>query len=752
MPLNIFGFTFSRTPTAPAPNTPERERARDDYSETGSSGTVYYSGFLDGEEYNADLRGQKGIDAYTKMRADGMVKGILRALTLPMRTATLKLEPASDDEQDQYIARATEYALMNMPGITHDDFRRQSFMGAYTYGHSVFEQVYASPDGVPNVVDFEGTQVLMPWKLAPRLQKSIYRWHIDKFGELKGVQQRVFQGTMDADVKVETGETQGGTNYLNAGTYKYIDIGADRLVVFSFDQEGANYMGESVLRSAYKHHFYKDAILRIMAIGIERHLVGVPYAILKQNVAPNEKAAVIEALATLRSHEKGYFVGNVAQLASPTDLGMPPLGFLEMPTLGGNGRLADQAIQYHDRQMALSILADFLSLGSGLGGNANVMSRDKTSYFFLALEGYAQAWTDALERQFVRRFVQLNWPGVTAHPTVRLMGLEAKDLDRIGRGLSQLIQVGGITADAEVQNQLRELFGLPLLPEDADGNPILPDPPQPEPMPQPDNQQFLSERKPQGAERHVNFAQMERDLDAAVVAFKAAATDNANAIATRIVEGRSVVAPSQRELAETLAPTLRRLYHKGRAHVMAERRRAAGKRTLASPPRLPRSNANDDGGILKLAEAMADRIVGRLTDWWARVKGDVDVEDLEDEQAAAVEAAIQAVGRYGASVPLNQGRQDAAAQLSDEIAGATWSSLLDKESCEYCTDQDGEEFTLDDAPDLPDGNCEGGDNCRCVIVYTFKTEAQLTEPVAPDIWRIERPDGSYSRIVREVSA
>lgn len=489
---NPFAFLSRRTPDVTPPLQPRGGTYSDDHEgEVGASGTVFYSGFLSGEEYNADLRGEKGLDVYRKMMAsDGMVKAMMRSLTLPLRGAVPHFDPASNDDEDEEIARVCGEVLINMRGQLWDDYIRQAFTGTLGYGHSVFEQVWTRPiagevwqeptSGVPaapqryepNLVDFEGKQYLAPYKLAPRLQRSIFRWGIDRTGTLTGIQQRVFISSIEPGAVVTPGPTTSTNGIVGSGTWHYIDIPASRLFVYSLDREGDNYLGESVLRSAYKHWYYKDALLRIQTVAAERHGVGVPYAIVKQGIADAERNALIAVMRSLHTHEKGYLLVNEAQLADRANLGMPPIGILDMRASGT--RQTDSAVLYHDRQMALSILADFLTLGSGSGGNANVMHRDKASMFFNALMGVKRPFEDNYNRQIVRQFVDLNWGPRAAYPSLVLSGIEARDLGQWSTALIGMANSSMLTPDPRVEQSIRREMDLPLLPE-KDGEPYYPD-------------------------------------------------------------------------------------------------------------------------------------------------------------------------------------------------------------------------------------------------------------------------------------
>lgn len=483
---NPFAFLTRRTPDVTPPLQPRGATYRDDGTdgEVGASGTVFYSGFLGGEEYNADLRGDKGLEVYRKMMAsDGMVKAMMRSLILPLRGAIAKFTPATEDQEDVDIAHVCEELLLNMEGQLWDDFIQQSFRGL-GYGHHVAEQVWTRPipgtvevDGErqlyePNLVELEGKLYLTPYRLAPRLQRSIFRWGIDRTGTLTGIQQRVWVSGIEPGTKVDPGDSISLKGIAATGTFHYIDIPAERLFVYTVDREGDNYTGESVLRAAYKHWYYKDLLIRIQAVAAERHGVGIPYAIVKQGIQKREEDAIVGAMRSLHGHEKGYLLINEAQLAEKTNLGMPPFGILDMRASGT--RMTDGGILYHDRLMALSILADFLSLGSGTGGNANVMHRDKASMFFNALMGVKRPFEDAYNRQIVRPFVDMNFGPRKKYPSLVLSGIEARDLAQWATSLTGLANSGLLTPDPRIEQSIRTELDIPPLPE-TNGEPVYPD-------------------------------------------------------------------------------------------------------------------------------------------------------------------------------------------------------------------------------------------------------------------------------------
>ena len=70
------------------------------------------------------------------------------------------------------------------------------------------------------------------------------------------------------------------------------------------------------------------------------------------------------------------------------------------------------------------------------------------------------------------------------------------------------------------------------------------------------------------------------------------------------------------------------------------------------------------------------------------------------------------------------GRNAAAHALQDAIEYCVYSAILDANTCDVCQECDGEELEID-SPRYnevlpPNPNCDGRDNCRCVVIYVAK--------------------------------
>src|SRR5213076_1826132 len=112
----------------------------------------------------------------------------------------------------------------------------------------MFEKVWE-----PRII--KGKERLVWKKLAPRHPMDVKTWHYDENGGPAAVEMWAPSGDpIQPDVVIPI----------------------EKLAVFTFDREAGNVEGISVLRSAYKHWYFKYQLYKIDAIQKERHGLGIP--------------------------------------------------------------------------------------------------------------------------------------------------------------------------------------------------------------------------------------------------------------------------------------------------------------------------------------------------------------------------------------------------------------------------------------------------------------------------------------------
>jgi len=405
------------------------------------------------EEETPELQWPRNVDVYDRMRRqDAQVISVLRAVTLPIRRTAWRIDPnGARPEVAQQVADdlgldlvgddPNRKILRTRDRFSWTDHLRLSLL-MLPFGHSMFEQVYRIDD----------TGLARLRKLAWRPPKTISRIDVASDGGLVAIEQH------------------GGMS----GTGGNPRIGVDRLVVYVNDREGGNWLGQSLLRPAYKYWLLKDRLLRVQAQTVDRNGLGVPVyeaseihdSVTGTDRASREKDEIAEGLKLAR----GFRSGDNAGAAIPHGA--------KLILKGVEGVLpdADKPIRYYDEQIARAVLAHFLNLGTETGSWA--LGSTFADFFTLSLQTVAMQIADATTQHVIEDLVDLNWG--PEEPAPRLV------FDEIGsrhpataESIRALITCGALTADGPLESHLRTIYGLPQ----ADPSTARAVPPQPPPTP-----------------------------------------------------------------------------------------------------------------------------------------------------------------------------------------------------------------------------------------------------------------------------
>ena len=84
-----------------------------------------------------------------------------------------------------------------------------------------------------------------------------------------------------------------------------VAIPIEKAIIFPIG-DSDDYLGESLLRTAYPHWYYKTHLYKVDAIQKERHGIGVPMGHLPPGFRKEDKEAMNEMLANLRTNERAF--------------------------------------------------------------------------------------------------------------------------------------------------------------------------------------------------------------------------------------------------------------------------------------------------------------------------------------------------------------------------------------------------------------------------------------------------------------
>lgn len=406
-----------------------------------------YSQLAYEDETTPELQWPQSITVYDQMRrTDSQVASVLRAVTLPVRRTPWRIDPnGARDEVVQLVAddlglpivgRQPEKLPRTKDRFSWSEHLRLALL-MLPMGASYFEQVYRVED--------DATRAHLR-KLEWRPPKSIADIDVASDGGLVSITQ--FWTQTNSDPK---------------------PIPVSRLVAYVHEREGGNWLGSSVLRSAYKNWLLKDRLLRVQAQTIERNGMGIP---------------VYEGAETERSLAAGMALTQSLRAGAAAGTAIPYGAKLRLMGVEGTLPDADPVVRYHDEQIARAVLAHFLNLGTQTGSWA--LGTTFADFFTLSLQTLAQQIADVATQHIIEDLVDVNFG--ESEPAPRMV------FDEIGsrqaataQAIKLLVDAGLITPDQVLDETLRQQYGLPPAdPETAKPPPsAAPSSPAPEPEPVP---------------------------------------------------------------------------------------------------------------------------------------------------------------------------------------------------------------------------------------------------------------------------
>ena len=400
--------------------------------EKGYQANASWWALPDDFEKNVELRWPRSIDVYDSMRRqDAQCMSVLRAVTLPLRKSAWRVEPnGARPEIVQHIAEDLGLPVVGQDATPPPLRRRGRFSWVehlrlallmLPFGHSYFEQVYR--------IDDAGLAHLR--KLGWRPPRTISAFDVASDGGLIAIRQ-----------------------FTEAGSEPCIPV--ENLVAYVLDREGGNWVGQSVLRPAYKFWLLKDRALRTQSMALDRNGLGVPVytagqqtetldAEKRRKYEEEEIAAGLELVKAYRGGEtSGAALRNGAELA----------------LLGVNGKLpdADKPIRYYDEQIARAVLAHFLNLGTETGSWA--LGSTFADFFTMSLNAVATDVADTATHHIVEDLVDINWGPDERAPRVVCDEIGSQHA-ATAEAVKSLIECGAIHPDESLEQHIRTTYGLP---------------------------------------------------------------------------------------------------------------------------------------------------------------------------------------------------------------------------------------------------------------------------------------------------
>lgn len=400
-----------------------------------------WTAFTDADEPNPELIWPRSVRIYDKMRKeDGQVGSVLRAVTMPIRSAKWEIVPADADPEVVDLVsndlgipvqgQTTEPPIRPNNRFSWREHLRLALL-ELTFGHSFFEQVYEADrsDGRTHLA-----------KLAWRPPKTISQIDIDSDGGLLGIRQWPFKGS--------------------------VDIPVTNLVAYVNDREGGAWIGQSLLRGAYKNWLLKDRALRTQALTGERNGLGIPV----YTGAPAPESIVgADAIDKWNKdeHDAGLKIATGFRAGETAGVSIPAGSKLELLGVSGDLPDMDKPVRYHDEQIARSVLAHFLNLGTETGSWA--LGSTFADFFTQSLNAVAMQVQDVVQQYVIGDLVALNWNDSEPLPQIKVETI-GDHQPATASAIQSLVQCGAVTNDDSLEDYMRAQYGIP--PRSGDARPV----------------------------------------------------------------------------------------------------------------------------------------------------------------------------------------------------------------------------------------------------------------------------------------
>lgn len=740
----------------------------------GVVGTSFFTGMLrDQQEYNAKLQPPGAFLTYERMRrSDADIAAALLACKLPIRAADYQVVPGIEENEpgfalaDEIADLVRDNLLGGMEYESPEGLKTSQSMESVIdnsmlsldFGVAAHEAIYR--------VDSDAVRVA---RLAPRMPYTFFRFWPGKDGEtLTALEQQGYRGGEWVDVKVPI----------------------QNLSLFTYQKEGANYWGRSILRTAYKHWYMKEQLERIDALAAEKNGLGVPDIEMGPNFTKEDRADAVAWVQKLAAHEL-------------TGIVKPPGWKFALQGVTGQTHNTLESIRYHSEMISRSVLAMFLTLGTTQSG-ARALGEIQTDFFKLSLESLAWMIADTLNTTVVRRLVDYNFPGAKVagkvpYPTFQFSKILAADINKVMEVISKLAQnnVSVIRYDPELEDWAREQLSLPKANPQPAPAPQGPQNPQAggtgdgqeaeTPQEEAEDEELVhasEARTPVPGEQHYDWAAHEKKIEAAAGRVASILRQERPRRLREWV--RAVLAtgapanypqatlPLDRQLEGRLNTALAPARRFGHEEVLRNFKRATGKNAQIGQVRMA-DDSKDKKGLPVNPDPMpvgsrpviADgALVAQATlvdyDNWLRTTAtgaaivaarqgrvpavpgttapgagaapgrtlDQVVDDITKAGLQASDANIERFAERAAIMSIVRENLRTLAAMGKDVKRIFRTEVLDRNTCPVCFAGNGQSWkTVDEINWFPGDDCEGGLNCRggYTADWVGDTEGQVTE-------------------------
>jgi hypothetical protein len=361
-----------------------------------------------GPDPNVILTGRQKFEIYDEMAlSDVHCRALLQMVRLPITGAIWDFEPADGPEGERVAETcAWQFGLRDYDGQLDRSWKQvitRKHM-KHRYGAWFEELVWGDP------VTFHGRLIRPLVRLAPRSPRTIGRVDFEH-GKV-----------------VEVEQTVAGAK----------PIPGSKVVWNVLDDEPGRWDGVSLLRAAWGPWELKKQLMISAGIAWDRWASGFPEVHYPLSGGAAELEQAEEIGRSIRNHERGY----VAFQGPPSSENYPEGWSIEIK--GGPANLPDPVplLKEYGLQILWAGLMQWMGIATSSHTGARATAQVQDEPYYMLVEAHAADLALEIQRQEVRRFVDVNFGEEIETPTLTVSKIQSEDVAAARQTLSNLKLAG----------------------------------------------------------------------------------------------------------------------------------------------------------------------------------------------------------------------------------------------------------------------------------------------------------------------
>jgi len=309
-----------------------------------------------------DLLRTRGERVYDEMLTDAQVQSALTTKKFGILDADWQIVPGGEDEASQQAAELVRFALGQLRGSVTRILLNA--LDALAHGYSVQEINYALCEQEP----WRGRVI---WQSIKSKPPRLFRVETDAYRNLKSL-------------------------YLRMPGGQEQPLPAEKFVLYAYNSRYESPYGRSDLRSAYKHWWAKQLLLKFWLLSLEKFGAPTVKGVVPRHVPEEERRELLRVLDRIQQ-ETAVVLPEDVQIELME--GRSPIGAAYL-----------QAVQFHNREIARAILGQTLATDEGMRTGSLALGRVHYRVMQLYFRALRRDLAEqVMEEQLFRRLVELNF-------------------------------------------------------------------------------------------------------------------------------------------------------------------------------------------------------------------------------------------------------------------------------------------------------------------------------------------------------